>query len=724
MSYRLGSLPPSWSATQVRALAGLFLVTAVGAATGCADSSSINSPASSPDAPAITAPSGSTAAFSAASIFSGYNPAASAHFAHIRTQVTDYRIPYLAAGARAAEYTWTAQHYDRIVLDGGDATSMPEYRRLNPTAEIYRYALNWTVIQPTSASPADIATTYYPDMQAWYAANSQYTLESAFLHRTGCGATPACRVSFKIWNDDRWAINPGDAGLRAYQRQRLARVAADADGLFIDEHGSGDFDQLPSTMLLEYPDFAAYQRDVVSLLADERAGVGAGKRLSINSATYITSWDGDMVRAAGGVQGEYFNDPFFAEMEKRWSFAESAMASGASMSYPVGGTMPASYTAGGYASTADRRHVWELASYYLVEPAQLGLLYFNSTGSVWNQPFASSWLTAAEANVGLPTSARRIQAEGTDGSGRAYRVWARDLDNALVLVRPIISWSPQSYGDETAVNVALPTTNDFRVLHSDGTLGPVVTTVALRASEAAILIKSTRSDNSAPIVTTPTPAPPGASPVLAVIDQDAMTSSVAPNFFTRSDINADIAAVGQRKELRYFAANTGRSITLYTGKMGGYEGVYAPRTVPAAWAGAGPTTDGLSNYFRGGPGLGAPDALGSRESLLMNVDGAVPLRATGLKMLVGKTVCAVFVQKNTWVTSFAPIGVAFQGPNLGVAAFRVDAVTSFSGSTTARDLPKLSVTILSAVTACNGALTTLATAPAPTSPNLPFDVMP
>jgi hypothetical protein len=38
--------------------------------------------------------------------------------------------------------------------------------------------------------------------------------------------------------------------------------------------------------------------------------------------------------------------------------------------------------------------------------------------------------------------------------------------------------------------------------------------------------------------------------------------------------------------------------------------------------------------------------------------------------------------------------VAFQGPNLGVGAFRVDAVTSSSGSTTAKHLPRLSVTIV------------------------------
>jgi hypothetical protein len=82
------------------------------------------------------------------------------------------------------------------------------------------------------------------------------------------------------------------------------------------------------------------------------------------------------------------------------------------------------------------------------------------------------------------------------------------------------------------------------------------------------------------------------------------------------------------------------------------------------------------------------------------------------------------VQTNTWVTSFAPIAVAFQGPNFGVGAFRVDAVTAYSSSTTAPQLPTLTVTILDAASTCGGALAPLANAPAPVNPNLPFDVVP
>jgi hypothetical protein len=713
MSCNAGTLPPSRSFVPARAIAGLVLAISLGA---CADNQiTTAAPATDPAQPSPSVPAFTDAA---TSLYNDYTSTASPHFGHVRTQISDYRIGYLSdAATRASEFQWTAQHYDRVILDWGDQTSMPQYRALNPGLEVLRYSLNWSVIQPTSTTAPNIGGTYYPDMQAWFAAHPAYTLESAFLHVAGCGATQSCRVSLHIWNDDRWAVNPGDAGLRAYQRDRLARIAADANGLFLDEHGSGDMQPILDAPPAEYSDITAYQRDIVGMLADEHAAL-PGKRLTINNATYITSWDADMVRAAGGSHGEYFNNPTFAEMESRWTFAEAALAGGNTLDMTVNSGVPSTYTAGGYATTDERRALWELASYYLVAPSTPGLLYLNTNGSTWSQPFSTTWAAATEANVGLPTGARRVQSEGTDPSGRAYRVWARDYANALVLVRPIISWAPQSYGDETGVSVTLPTDYDYRALRGDGTLGPITTSVTLRASESAILIKQAKP---APV---PPPAPVTANPVLLVIDKDAIDVGLSPMEFGAANINNDIAAVGQRAELRYFAAHVGAQIAFTTGTMGGYEGVYAPRSIPASWTAAGPTANGLVNYYRAGPGLGTPDKTGARETLLAKIPDAVPLRATGLKMLIGRTVCAVVMKTNAWVVSYAPISLAFQGPDRGVAAFRVDAVTDHTSSAVPGALPKLTVTILSAAATCGGAMDPLAGAPAPQNTQLPFDVRP
>jgi hypothetical protein len=431
-------------------------------------------------------------------LYMGYDAASAPHWGHLRMQMTDYRIQYLSdASARSAEYAWSAEHFDRLILDWGDTRSVPEYRRVMPRAELYRYVLTWTVALPGSSLPTDPAVTYYAHMQQWYARHPEYQLENAFLHDAGvCDAaskSPACRLSVHIWSSDRWIVNPGDAGLRAYNRERLAAIASDVDGLFIDEHSSGDMaDRLASQAILEYPDWSVYQRDIVQLIRDVRAAVG-GKQLLLNTYNYTTPWDVEMTVAAGGAHGEAFNNPVYPEMERRWRHIEALLAAGASMNMlPQGGTMPSSYTAGSFDTPAARRRVWELASYYLVAPRQPGLLFLNSIGDLYDEPFADRWLGAVEANIGVPVDARRVFAEGVDGTGRPYRVWAREYERALVLVRPVIERGANSYGDETAVDIRLPTPERFRPLDADGRLDAAVEAIQLRAGEAAILVKEAR----------------------------------------------------------------------------------------------------------------------------------------------------------------------------------------------------------------------------------------
>jgi hypothetical protein len=425
----------------------------------------------------------------------------SPHWSHIRTQVTDYRISYQSSAAvRSDEYAWTARHFDRIILDFSDRGSVPVYRRLNPTAQIYRYALNWTVVRPGELRADDPAVGYYSHMRAWYARHPQYRIEDAFLHdRTRCGRsakTVDCRITFKIWTQNRWAINPGDAGLRAYQRERLASVASDVDGLFLDEHSSGDFrGKLDIGRTLEYADWEAYERDMIALLRSVRAALRPGARMLLNTHTNLTPFDARMIDVAGGTHAEAFNNPFYPQMERRWRFAESLLAAGAWMDLGVGGDTPAGYTRGSSGSPTARRRLWELASYYLIAPAAPGPLAYN-LGIKSKQPFADQWVAAAEVDVGRPDQGRRVFAEGRDGSVRAYRVWARDYDGALVLVRPIVEWGSTGYGDETGVELRLPPGDTYRPLHADGRVGPPVTRLVLRASEAAILLTTGRGGHA------------------------------------------------------------------------------------------------------------------------------------------------------------------------------------------------------------------------------------
>jgi hypothetical protein len=422
-----------------------------------------------------------------------YSPI-SPHWPHIRLHVTDYRIQYQPREKRAGEYEWVARRFDRILLDAGDRKSVPEYRRLNPKAEIYRYALNWTVIRPGEDRNLDVSVSYYREMEQWYARHPQFRLEDAFLHDRGrCAGekkTELCRLTFKIWTQMRWAVNPGDPGLRAFQRERVANVIADADGLFVDEHSSGDIrGKLTPGQVLEYHDWASYERDMVGLLRELRAGVGPRKRLTLNTHTHLSPFDQQMVVAAGGAHLEDFNNPFFAEMEKRWTFAESLINRGANvtLSQPEPDATPRDYSPGNSKSPLHRRRLWELGSYYLIAPARVGALTF-SPGAKWKWAFAGQWWGAVEFDVGKPVGPRRVHAEGRDPTGKPYRVWAREYERALVLVRPVINWGRQSFGDESAVDVTVPQGPRNRPLSADGRLGAPVGRMRLRVSEAAILV--------------------------------------------------------------------------------------------------------------------------------------------------------------------------------------------------------------------------------------------
>lgn len=420
----------------------------------------------------------------------------SPHWGNIRVQVSDYRIGYIGdATARTSEYTWTAGHFDAVTLDYNDTRGMAAYRQLNPNASVMRYALNLTTIIPGDEKD-NTTTTYYHDMQAWYAKHPEYKLETAFLHDGAkcapAAATEACRVVIQIWATRRWVVNPADAGLRAYQGQRLAGAAADADGLFLDEHSAADIaDPLASFKVAEYPDLNVYLRDMVSMVAAEKAAVGT-KILALNTSNYTTSWEAQLVAAAKAAHMEAINSAFSAEMEKRWTFIETALAAGARLEMPAGGTAPSGYSAGNSATAAARQHLFELASYYMVMPAAQDRLFFNP-GVKWSTDFASQWLKAIETDIGAPTAGRKVIAEGKDGTGHAYRVWSRDYDRALVVARPVVSWDGQQFGDESKATVTLPSGDQYRPLQADGTLGAAVTTIALRTGEAAILIKASRT---------------------------------------------------------------------------------------------------------------------------------------------------------------------------------------------------------------------------------------
>lgn len=207
------------------------------------------------------------------------------------------------------------------------------------------------------------------------------------------------------------------------------------------------------------------------------------------------------------------------------------------------------------------------------------------------------------------------------------------------------------------------------------------------------------------------------SVVFLVIDEDSIDNGNPPNDFSETDVNDDIAAIGQRQPLRVFQANIGATIDLFTGQVGD-EGWFALQTVPSSWRSAGPTGNGLRNYLLAGPGLGSGDG---PEVLLDEIPDVTPLRATGLAMLIGQTVCAVVYDSDVSI-NYAPLEGNLQGANLGTVAFDVLAVTERTDGSSS-DLPRVGIRIRDAAS-CDEPLVLFSNAPVPSSSSEPFDIAP
>jgi hypothetical protein len=198
---------------------------------------------------------------------------------------------------------------------------------------------------------------------------------------------------------------------------------------------------------------------------------------------------------------------------------------------------------------------------------------------------------------------------------------------------------------------------------------------------------------------------------LIVLDRDALDPGPPPHAIPAEAVNDLIATVGLRDQLPYFRTNAGLPLTLRGGQNGN-DGWFALTSVPATWASESGADDGLQNYALAGPGLGSPDANGSRDSQLTFVPDVQPLRKAGLKLLVGGAVCAVVYDEDV-KTIDGPAPVAnLSGANLGVIAFQVLSIDDSDGS----EWPQVQVRILDAKQVCGGALSTLSQAPSTATP--------
>ncbi len=416
------------------------------------------------------------------SLFNDYS-ALSPHWRHITTMMTDFYY-----GWTPAERSWAGQHYDLAMSGDGSA-----WHSANPAVRHLPYALEWAT--EIDGGSAGTATQYYADMKQWYSSHPQYEIETAFLHLPNAPADSAHRLVIFTWGTHKWPFNPSDPGLRAYQVDRLTRVATGHEGVFLDVEASGDFmPQIAKSQ--EYAVSAPYQAAHTSLLAAIKQAFGS-KVLMLNTSQYTSALDLADAEAAGAVHLEKMNNPLFSETYLRWQWCETLMSNGvfvdlvSSLSSSEEASYSGTISPGNSKSTTQRLKLWELASYYMVVPSSPNLIGLQLE-NMWNLPYSQIWTRAQEADIGHPTASRTILTRGADPVGQGYTLYSRDFDRALVLVRHQSGWGTQIYTDASAVTFPLPAGETWLPLNADGTVGAAVTSIKLRNSEAAILIKKSR----------------------------------------------------------------------------------------------------------------------------------------------------------------------------------------------------------------------------------------
>lgn len=426
---------------------------------------------------------------------------------HILTYKANFRYP--PQQKLAEEQKWWGRHYDVMVGN-------PAIKAIAPNSRILSYEIDLTVFQSDKYP-------HYGELVSW-AKENNVNIEECFLHfsedtvigtpqgditiKGGEAKTQANRVQTFVWSSKRWVVNPSSASYRAFYAKKLSqklRAGKDGypyDGSFIDEHGAGfvDIKIKSGGGVLEYggkkpADFlVSYNKDVVSFLAGLKNSMGS-KTVIINTAESVHENALQRAMAADGALMELIitaNRPGYA-IVKSWEFAEQLSSMGKMVVMNTGHNLgiPQKYDPGAFASVRDRAEIFSLAYYYLVKDKKNRNVYFQIGGG-WDKPFSEQWIKAQEIDIGQSISPRRVFATGKDRNGSPYSVYLREFEHAIVVMRPKDNWNYEKYDSSTGVELKLPKGN-YRQLHGDGSLTAVADSIAIRNSEALILIK--KADN-------------------------------------------------------------------------------------------------------------------------------------------------------------------------------------------------------------------------------------
>lgn len=303
-----------------------------------------------------------------------------------------------------------------------------------------------------------------------------------------------------------WIMNVGSPVYFSYwQDYRAAQLTAGmVDGLYLDSTGGGWIHLFVSIdKTVEYissSDYISDMRILTNAIKNSVHDIYPDKKLAINNYDYFETG----VNPAK-LSFEEEADLLWREGSLRYSKAADLIEKeiGAVSRAALRGKIVTMQQAVNFCSFADtvcvdRDRMAGLATYYLAMNDNVYFFSFGGDLLYSADPRIYSWFEALKYDIGGPQGNYYLFTQGEDPSSGTspkaqYKIYARDFDRALVLLKPRPDWSATNYGNLSTTTHQLD--GVYRRLNSDGTLGDPVASITLRNWEGAILLEQ---DTTAP----------------------------------------------------------------------------------------------------------------------------------------------------------------------------------------------------------------------------------
>lgn len=368
-------------------------------------------------------------------------------------------------------------YYVRFRTTAATTTNVPIASRVHGRDYVNANGTNAGII-PAFDDRADVngdgylTTAEYANRRSGYDARFQY--ES--------------RLFYPYYGQMRFVVNPGPAAVHGWAaefHQKQLAANPNADGLFLDNANG----KLPFAGTPVIESVTNYSTDAAALVSTVKSAIN-NRTVIVNTSGGVTHPAAAGMTAAAGIAFEEF---LLRPTTVNWSgFLDvAAVLNRRLAASPDAKVILDSHP--GNTSMLDANTRMGVLSYYylLADPNRTYLMFFGgfSPASSW----VNRWAPAAAVNVGAPLAGFGTFAEGNDpqNSNLQYRIYYRDYENAVVLFKPLSYKLGRGTGTTDAATATTHNLhNNYRQLHADGSLGPVISSITLKNGEGAVLMRA------------------------------------------------------------------------------------------------------------------------------------------------------------------------------------------------------------------------------------------